>query len=51
MTEEDAVEARKKAAERGWLADPPPRPDRSPPPSHAGKWYIMMGARRPPGRR
>jgi hypothetical protein len=39
------IEARKKAAERGWLADPPPRPPREMIPGEENKWYLMMGAR------
>jgi hypothetical protein len=31
------------SAERGWLAEPPPERERTPP-SHAYKWYKMMGA-------
>jgi len=44
MSEEE-IEARKKAAERGWLADPPPRPPREMIPGVQNKWYLMMGAR------
>jgi hypothetical protein len=43
---DDEIEARKKAAERGWLADPPPRPPRETIPGEENKWYLMMGARR-----
>jgi len=31
------------SAERGWIADPPPRREHKP--SHEFKWYKMMGAR------
>ena len=31
------------SAERGWLGEPPPERERTPP-SHAYKWYKMMGA-------
>ena len=31
------------SAERGWIGDPPPERERTPP-SHAYKWYKMMGA-------
>lgn len=31
------------SAERGWIVDPPPERERTPP-SHAYKWYKMMGA-------
>ena len=31
------------SAQRGWIADPPPDRERTPP-SHALKWYKMMGA-------
>jgi hypothetical protein len=40
---QDSSEARKLRAERGWLADPPPRPPRETIPGD--KWYLMMGAR------
>jgi hypothetical protein len=42
----EEIEARKKAAERGWLADPPPRPPREMIPEEENKWYLMMGSRR-----
>jgi hypothetical protein len=38
-------EARKKKAERGWLADPAPPPPREYIPGEENKWYLMMGAR------
>ncbi len=38
-------EARKKKAERGWLADPEPQPPREYIPGEGAKWYLMMGAR------
>ena len=41
----DEIEARKKKAERGWLADPPPRPPRETRPGEENKWYLMTGAR------
>ena len=31
------------SAQRGWIADPPPDRERTPP-SHRYKWYKMMGA-------
>ena len=31
------------SAEKGWIGDPPPKRERTPP-SHAYKWYKMMGA-------
>ena len=31
------------SAERGWIADPPPERERTPP-SHRYKWHRMMGA-------
>jgi hypothetical protein len=31
------------SAERGWIVDPPLERERTPP-SHAYKWYKMMGA-------
>lgn len=42
---QDESEARKKRAERGWLADPPPQPPRPAIPGEENKWYLMMGAR------
>jgi hypothetical protein len=44
MSKED-IEARKKKAERGWLADPAPQPPRQAIPREENKWYLMMGAR------
>ena len=41
---DDEIEARKKKAERGWLADPPPAPPRANIPGEENKWYKMMGA-------
>jgi hypothetical protein len=41
----DEIEARKKTAERGWLADPPPPPPRAYIPGEENKWFLMMGAR------
>ena len=41
----DEIEARKKKAERGWLADPPPSPPQTYIPGEENKWYLMMGAR------
>jgi len=38
-------EARKKKAERGWLADPAPPPPREYIPGEEARWYLMMGAR------
>ena len=38
-------EARKKKAQRGWLADPAPPPPRKYIPGEENKWYLMMGAR------
>ena len=40
---QDEIEARKKKAERGWLADPPPPPPRSQPHDHIDKWRRMYG--------
>lgn len=42
---QDEIEARKKKAERGWLADPPPKPPRPYIPGEEHKWRRMMGAR------
>jgi len=42
---QDEIEARKKRAERGWLADPPPPPPRAYIPGEENTWYLMMGAR------
>ena len=42
---QDEIEARKKKAERGWLADPPPLPPRAYIPGEENKWFLMMGAR------
>ena len=42
---DDQIEARKKKAERGWLADPPPPPPRAYIPGEENKWFLMMGAR------
>lgn len=41
---QDEIEARKKRAERGWLADPP-SPPRAYIPGEENKWFLMMGAR------
>jgi hypothetical protein len=41
----DEIETRKKKAERGWLADPPPQLPRQAIPGEWNKWYPMMGAR------
>ena len=40
----EEIEARKKKAARGWLADPAP-PPRQAIPGEENKWYLMMGAR------
>ena len=48
---DDEIEARKKKAERGWLADPPPPPPRAYIPGEENKWYLMMGARDVLGRK
>jgi hypothetical protein len=40
----EEIEARKKKAARGWLADPAP-PPRQAIPGEWNKWYPMMGAR------
>ena len=42
MNEE--VEARKKKAERGWIAEPPAQQQHCPP-THIDKWFKIMGAR------
>ena len=42
---QDEIEARKKKAERSWLADPPPLPPRAYIPGEENKWFLMMGAR------
>ena len=34
------------SAEKGWIVEPPPERERTPP-SHAGKWRKMMGAANP----
>lgn len=39
------TEARKKKAERGWLADPEPPPPQEWIPGGENKSYLMMGAR------
>ncbi len=40
---QDEIEARKKKAERGWLADPPPPPPSPQPHDRADKWRRMYG--------
>jgi len=40
---QDEIEARKKRAERGWLADPPPPPPSPQPHDRADKWRRMYG--------
>lgn len=40
----DEIEARRRRAERGWLADPPP-PPRKAIPGEQNKWFLMRGAR------
>ena len=42
---QDEIEARKKRAERSWLAGPPPLPPRAYIPGEENKWFLMMGAR------
>lgn len=42
MSQEE-IEARKKKAERGWIADTPPRPPKPLPPHHIDKWRRMYG--------
>ena len=42
---DDEIEARKKKAERGWLADRPRLPPRAYIPGEDNKWYLMMGTR------
>ena len=43
----EEIEARKKKAERGWLADPPPpQRDWHYVPGEDHKWYLMTGAHR-----
>ncbi len=42
---EDEIEARKKKAERGWLADPPPPPPREYIPGEEHKWRLMTERR------
>ena len=41
----DGIEARKKKAQRGWIAKPPPPMVELLPPHHISKWLVMMGAR------
>ncbi|WP_293311699.1 hypothetical protein [Mycolicibacterium sp.] len=41
---QDEIEIRKKKAEQGWLADPPP-PQRQYVPGEEHKWRRMMGGR------
>ena len=41
----DEIAARKKPAERGWLADTPPSPPRAYIPGEENKWFLMMGGR------
>lgn len=43
MVDDEAVEANKRSAERGWIGEPPRQEPRTPA-SHATKWYKMMGA-------
>lgn len=38
-------EARKKKAQRGWIADPPPPVAEPLPRHHITKWFTIMGAR------
>ena len=40
---QDEIGARKKKAERGWLADPPPHTPESLPAHHIDKWRRMYG--------
>ena len=40
---QDEIEARKKKAERGWLADPLPTTPESLPAHHIDKWRRMYG--------
>ena len=40
---QDETEARKKKAERGWLAHPPPPPPSPQPHDRADKWRRMYG--------
>ena len=40
---QDEIEARKKKAERGWLADPLPTTPESLPAHHIDKWRRMHG--------
>lgn len=42
----DDIEDRKRRAERGWIAEPPPMPANPYRPGQETKWYLMMGARR-----
>lgn len=49
MTDDEQIERRKLAAERGWLADPPPPLPPPPlPDHHIDKWRRMYG-QMPPG--
>jgi hypothetical protein len=41
----DDIEPRKKKAQRGWIAHPPPAVVKPLPPHHITKWFPMMGAR------
>lgn len=43
MLKTEAVMDQKDKAMSGWIGDPPPDRERTPP-SHANKWYKMMGA-------
>ena len=42
----DDIEDRKRRAERGWIAETPPKPASPYRPGQETKWYLMMGARR-----
>lgn len=44
-TEREAIEARKKRAERGWIVEPPvPYPDYGPA-EEIERWYAVIGVR------
>jgi hypothetical protein len=43
MIDNEQIERNKLAAERGWLADPPPPAPEPRPAHHIGKWWRMHG--------
>ena len=49
MTEQDEAERNKLAAERGWIAQPPPATPEPLPAHHIDKWRRMYGQMPPRG--